>query len=204
MAKVQKYYGVRHGKTTGVFLSWPECQAAVEGVSKPVFKSFSSYEEAAAFVNGEDIPKVTHTVTDPACAIAYTDGSFNINTSKCGYGCILITKFEEIELYGQARCSEDLMLTMRQIPGEIEAVKEAVRYCLAHNITQLTIYHDYVGVEMWATGKWRANNPVTQSYQDFMVNADVDVTFVKVAAHTNNAYNERADKAAKKGCEQES
>ena len=200
MAKGQKYYAVRHGKITGVFLSWPECQMAIEGVSRPIFKSFSSQAEAEAFVKGEDIPQITHTITNNKEAIAYTDGSFNIKNGVCGYGCILITSAGEIELFGRARCSEDDMMTMRQIPGELEAVKEAVKYCEQHNIQKLTIYHDYTGVAEWALGHWRANHAITQNYQFFMQNTNVKILFCKVAAHTNNAYNEKADAAAKKGC----
>ena len=200
MAKVQKYYAVRHGKVQGVFLSWPDCQKAIEGVSHPIFKSFTTPEEAEAFVKGEDLPQIKHNVTDPCTAIAYTDGSFNIQKETCGYGCILITAWGEIELFGLAKCSSDDMITMRQIPGEIEAVKEAVQYCEQNNIRKLTIYHDYTGVAEWALGHWRANHPITQAYQMFMQNTDVEVIFEKVAAHTNNAYNEKADRAAKKGC----
>lgn len=173
---------------------------AIEGVSRPIFKSFSTPEEAEAFVKGEDIPEVKHVITDPAKAIAYTDGSYNATNCVCGYGCILITSNGEVELFGKARCSPNDMSTMRQIPGEIEAVKEAVIYCQKHNINDLVIYHDYTGVAEWALGHWQANHPITRSYQAFMQNIDIKVSFVKVAAHTHNAYNERADKAAKKGC----
>jgi ribonuclease HI len=200
MAKSQKFYAVRKGKTTGIFLSWPECQAAIDGYPHAVFKSFSSNEEAEAFVRGENLPQINHTITDKNTAIVYTDGSFNIQHGTCGYGCIIITSEGETELFGKAHCSPDDMLNMRQIPGEIEAVKEAVIYCQKHGIRHLIIYHDYTGVAQWALGHWRANNPITRSYQEFMSNIDLDITFEKVDAHTNNFYNEKADAAAKKGC----
>lgn len=49
MAK--KYYAVRKGRKTGVFLTWAECQKQVSGFSGAEFKSFGTMEEAREFVN---------------------------------------------------------------------------------------------------------------------------------------------------------
>ena len=66
-------------------------------------------------------------------------------------------------------------------------------------VRELTILYDYMGIEQWATGKWKTNNPATQAYKDFM-NPDhrkVDIKFEKVAAHTGIEGNEMADVMAK-------
>lgn len=48
-----KYYVVWVGKKTGVFTSWPECQAQVSGVQDAKFKSFETKQLAdAAFKEG--------------------------------------------------------------------------------------------------------------------------------------------------------
>lgn len=47
MAK--KYYAVRTGRKTGVFMTWAECQKQVTGFSGAEFKSFPTMEEAQAF-----------------------------------------------------------------------------------------------------------------------------------------------------------
>ena len=47
MAK--KYYAVRTGRKTGVFLTWAECQKQVTGFSGAEFKSFPTMEDAQAF-----------------------------------------------------------------------------------------------------------------------------------------------------------
>lgn len=39
MAK-KKYYGVKVGKTPGVYLTWEECKSQVDGYSGAVYKSF--------------------------------------------------------------------------------------------------------------------------------------------------------------------
>ena len=43
-----KYYGVQKGRSTGVFLSWAECQKQVTGFPGALFKSFATWEEAIA------------------------------------------------------------------------------------------------------------------------------------------------------------
>ena len=32
----------------------------------------------------------------------------------------------------------------------------------------LELFYDYEGIEKWVTGEWRAKNPLTQTYRDFM------------------------------------
>ena len=50
MAK--KYYAVKKGRKTGVFETWDECKQSVSGFSGAAYKSFTTREEASAFVNG--------------------------------------------------------------------------------------------------------------------------------------------------------
>ena len=80
MAK--KYYAVRTGRKTGVFMTWAECQKQVTGFSGAEFKSFPTMEEAQAFagVNAEGIPDTLPRAEKPASdqVIAYVDGSYRI------------------------------------------------------------------------------------------------------------------------------
>ena len=89
---------------------------------------------------------------------------------------------------------------MKQIPGEVAAVITAIRYCRNNGIKNLTVYHDYTGIAEWATGKWKTNNVVSQEYKRIIDACDVNLSFIKVAAHANNTYNTRADKIAKEAC----
>ncbi len=54
----KRYYAVRLGHKTGVFLSWSECYYAIKGYSKPDFCAFYSLEEAKAFLADPNV-KVT-------------------------------------------------------------------------------------------------------------------------------------------------
>nr|POE93059.1 ribonuclease h [Quercus suber] len=50
-----KFYGVRIGKSPGVYHSWPDCLSQVRGFPKAMFKSFSTLTEAQAFVRDDSI-----------------------------------------------------------------------------------------------------------------------------------------------------
>ena len=52
MAKV-KYYGVKKGLVPGVYTSWDECKAQVDGFSGAEYKSFKTEAEAHDYVNIE-------------------------------------------------------------------------------------------------------------------------------------------------------
>jgi ribonuclease HI len=75
----------------------------------------------------------------------------------------------------------------------------AIEYCLKNGINKVEIYHDYEGIGAWADRRWKANNPLTQGYRDFVAEArqNMEISFVKVKAHSGNKYNEIADKLAK-------
>lgn len=45
-----KFYAVKKGRKTGIFNTWEECKEQVHKFSGCKFKSFSSYEEAAAYL----------------------------------------------------------------------------------------------------------------------------------------------------------
>lgn len=49
MAK--KYYAVRKGRQTGIFLTWSECDAQIRGFSGAEYKSFPNKADAEAFCN---------------------------------------------------------------------------------------------------------------------------------------------------------
>ena len=128
---------------------------------------------------------------------AYVDGSFN--SSYGVYGCgVVISNNGQIHEKNYATYNEDFA-KLRNIAGECEASKYAMYYALTNNIPEITIYHDYVGVGAWCTGKWKANPDYTQEYRAFYqkVSQKVKVNFVKVKGHSGVELNERADKLAK-------
>jgi ribonuclease HI len=82
----QKYYAVRKGRQPGIYRTWAETQAQVNGYSQAQYKSFPTAAEAEAFMSGQTSAKSTrqssrskssaHQAPAPvdAAITVYTDG----------------------------------------------------------------------------------------------------------------------------------
>ncbi|MEK6324413.1 MAG: RNase H family protein [Acidobacteriota bacterium] len=126
----------------------------------------------------------------------YVDGSF-INGAT-GFGAVILKDGKVVdELSGAVDASE--VNNTRQVAGELIAVKEALKWCREHLINEVSIYYDYLGIEKWATGKWKAKQPLTQEYARFVRECPIKIHWHKVDSHTGNRWNDRADALAKKG-----
>ena len=52
MAKKEKFYTVWKGKRPGIYTTWQDCKAAIEGFKGAQYKSFSTFAEAKKAYNG--------------------------------------------------------------------------------------------------------------------------------------------------------
>lgn len=52
-ARMESYYVVKRGHKTGIYKTWTECKAAIDGFKSPIFKKFGSFEEANIFYKAE-------------------------------------------------------------------------------------------------------------------------------------------------------
>lgn len=269
MAK-KNFYAVRTGKVTGIFQTWDECKASVDGYPGAEYKGFPTKEAAKEYLAGgttkktveissnntaqkttssaraskktssndvvkkvssvfalkppakipSKVPKdasakaspkpskasktATHTAPPPIThlpgqVVAYVDGSFDKKVKRYSFGCVLITPDGEIgEWSGNGDNPESLAL--RNVTGEMLGAMFAVKWCIKNDYPAVDIRYDYSGIEMWATGRWKTNNPLTQKYAAYMRQNGqrIKISFTKIAAHTGNYYNEMADKLAKK------
>jgi ribonuclease HI len=126
----------------------------------------------------------------------YVDGSY-INGAT-GYGAVILESGKVVdELSGPVDSFE--VNGTRQVAGELVAVKEALNWCLARSVREVSIYFDYLGVEKWATGQWKTNQPLTKEYARFVAESGVKIHWHKVASHTGDRWNDRADALAKQG-----
>jgi ribonuclease HI len=53
-SSVVKYYGVAIGRKPGVYTSWTAAQEQIKGWKAPKYRKFATWDEAEAFVGGED------------------------------------------------------------------------------------------------------------------------------------------------------
>ena len=131
-------------------------------------------------------------------ALAYVDGSFNLSTGIYGYGGVLLCRDGSIRpLQGHGR--DETLRTMRNVAGEIHGSMAAIQAATDAGIASITIFYDYMGIEMWANGQWKTNKAGTRAYKAFIdaIRPRIEIRFQKVAAHTGVRFNELVDQLAK-------
>lgn len=197
----QKYYAVQKGRQTGLFTSWEDCKAQVQGYSGAVYKSFASLQEAQRYLWGAPEESQSQKTTEqlaPGEMVAYVDGSFHAEKKQFAFGAVI---FYEGQQYQFAGSDDDRQLAdMRNVAGEIRGAERAMDFALEQGARVLHIYHDYEGVARWCTGQWQAKKPGTQQYRQHYQQATEQgliVYFHKVKGHSGDRYNELADQLAK-------
>lgn len=206
MAK-KKYYAVKKGKTPGVYLTWEDCKAQVDGFSGAEYKGFSTEEEAYAYAgvekpcegdSGEDQNRSREKLQIKAGdAVAYVDGSYNAATGDYSCGVVFMTETEEFQL--AERGADKELASMRNVAGEIMGAQLAMKKAVEMGVKRLSIYHDYEGIAAWCLGKWKTNKEGTRAYRAYFdsLKDQLEIQFVKVMGHSGDAYNDLADELAK-------
>lgn len=191
----KKFYAVRKGKKTGIYNTWNECKEVVNGFSGAEYKSFTTLGEAKEYIECKNVV----VCKNPESSVeAYVDGSYEHCLRAYGSG-VVILKNNMVEKTYSIKGQDESLVSMRNVAGEIEAAKIAMAYCISNKIENLTLYFDYEGIEKWCIGAWKASKEGTIEYKKFYdsIKDKLNVTFVKVKAHSGDKYNEEADKLAK-------
>lgn len=223
----EKFYAVKVGKNPGIYKTWDECKANVDGYSGALYKSFKTMNEAYDYMgivndtqhnNNSKVSVANNTqeskelnmctnydvidISMKECITntpyAFVDGSYNARNNVYGYGGFLIANGKKYILSGHG--SEPDMASMRNVAGEVLGSEAAIRKALELGLKEITIYYDYAGIEMWALGNWKRNKKGTIAYYEFVnsIRHDISIYFVKVKGHSGIEGNEEADILAKK------
>lgn len=195
-----KYYAVREGRKTGIFTNWNEAKKYVTGYSNAKYKSFTSIQDAEAFMNaGNNKKKLDSRIPDSLSLQAYVDGSFSEEKNLYSYGVVILNQNKVIEEMADVG-SDIQLISMRNVAGELLGAMTAIEYAFENRYEQIEIFYDYMGIEMWATGDWKANKEGTQNYVEFIsrYKNKLNIIFNKVKAHSGIVYNEMADRLAAK------
>ncbi|HEX7064276.1 MAG TPA: ribonuclease H family protein [Bacillales bacterium] len=181
------YYVVKVGRETGIFQTWEACRKQVEGYSGAVYQSFPTLEKARIFLSGKDASE--------AIAI-YIDGSYKESVGLYSYGCVILSPEQET-FSGVGLDQADASL--RNVAGELLGAMKAIEWACQHQYKAVVLYHDYTGLAKWASGEWTARTEQTREYVAFLeqYRERIDISFVKVEAHSGNRYNDEADRLAK-------
>ena len=216
MAK-KKFYAVRQGRKTGMFLTWDECKKQVMGYPGAIYKSFGTEAEAKEYLGisgcdkceqgaGENESGVEKTVTTGSVQMEktnsdaveiYVDGSYHVGTKEFSYGMVVLIDGKEKKF--SQKMTDPELAQMRNVAGEIMGARAAMEYAIANNKKRLVIYHDYEGIAKWPLGIWKTNKEGTIAYKAYYDEAKekVSVRFQKVTGHSGDKYNDYADKLAK-------
>lgn len=221
MAK--KFYAVKRGRKQGIFATWAECKAQVDGFERPVYKGFMSREEAVDWLGGgqrKPAPAISAEV------LLYTDGSCLGNPGAGGWAAISMTPDPSLVEKHPVGDGETIGLPIaagtlieNTVSGgaaettnnrmELTAVIEGLR--LIPPQLSVAVFTDsrYIcdafnrgWVAIWQRRRWRkaTNEPVKnpELWQAlFDLACSREVSFHWVRGHNANPYNERCDELAR-------
>jgi ribonuclease HI len=123
---------------------------------------------------------------------AFVDGSYISETT--GYGAVIYLGNDiKAELLGTVSSTH-----FRQFGGELQSVIETIKWCENNGVKSIRINYDYIGIENFATGKWKARNAFSKKYVDFLLKTKIEIEWRHIKSHTGNKKNDRADCLAKK------
>ena len=224
MAKKQKYYSVVVGKKPGIYTEWygeNGAEAQIKRYKGAIYKSFSSYEEAAAFIAQNGIketayeaessrqpPKTkskkqskSNIVGGNGNIIIFTDGGCINNPGPGGYGAVIQNGKQRKELSGGYRLTTNNRMELMACIVALKSLESPSR---------VSLYSDskYVvdGISKGWAVRWRLNG-WKKADKTAAINPDLweqllqlceqhQVEFIWVKGHAGNLENERCDTLA--------
>ena len=197
----KKWYGIRtiDGDRVNIYTeNWQDCEAKIKGHNCE-YKSFKSKEQAIKYLNENSEETTEEQALNSDKVVYYVDGSYIEN--KIGWSYVAVVN-REVKAYNHGNIKETKD-TSRNISGELFATLGAVVNAIMMDKKEMYIVHDYQGISSFVTGAWSPKTVEAKKYTKTMKGLikeyDLNIHFVKVKGHSNNEFNDLADKLAKEG-----
>ena len=135
--------------------------------------------------------------------VAYTDGSYNKNAKLIGASSVIIFQNHNHPPYVLLeQLSNKHFVTYDQIPGELQAVLNAIEFAIKNHYHSIEVRFDFSGIQDCLkpnhSDKCRAYRHFRELMGNFKQRIKIDL--VQVKAHQNIEFNALADKFAKLIC----
>lgn len=216
MKKTQKmaaFYAVAAGKAPGIYRTWAECKAAVDGAKGARFKKFATESEAAAFIrsfgSASVLSQLGVTAEEPEATaeaeddfVCFTDGACSKNGRTGAKAAFAVVWPWHPEANRSGRVPGEVQSNNRaEFLAAIVALEEAARMDPTGRRT-LTVYTDSDllvncmrrWIAGWKRAGWRkadggpvANLDLVQRLSELADGRRGKVTWIHVPAHTGGA-----------------
>jgi ribonuclease HI len=201
LCRHSKFYAIKKGRETGVFLTWDECKTHTFGFQNALFRAFPTREEAHRWLADEpEFLDIT------VCRI-YTDGSHQRAKDYLGVGAWAL--WDEEEHSYSAKVTRE-MLDSYGVPKDAEVSNPTAEFIAFAQIlrkfqnktlaVQLVFVSDYVGIKNWMEGTWKTKEPhitaILKSCKETIKTIKGVIVFEWVKGHSHNIGNTHADHLA--------
>jgi ribonuclease HI len=217
MAK-KKFYVVWKGKDTGIFNTWAECKALIDGYKGAKYKSFPTLEEAkeAFYIeptskkpkvsSKKNIDQLVKDLLNKGNIVIFTDGGALGNPGKGGYGAVL--QFFKNGEIARKELSDGFRKTTNnrmELLGVIVALESIKSYNLNIEVFSDSKYVVDANTKGWAK-KWQKNGWIKSNKEEaknidlwerlLLLTNKMSVNFNWVKGHAGITENERCDELA--------
>lgn len=171
-----------------IISGWNECFDELCKNNHTYFKGFNDLKDIGKFFDNNEHSEME----------AYIDGSYKKETGEFSCGVVIMFNDSDGFAFYEKFNNSDFG-KMNNVAGEIMGAVRAIQYAIDNNIYNLTLIHDYEGIEAWAKERWKAKNKYTQRYVEFYIESldRVNIHFKKVKSHSGQNLNTLADNLAK-------
>ncbi len=196
-----KVYAVKQGRETGIFATWEECEKQTKGYAGAKFKSFSTAQEAIAWLKDE----AEGTMQENAMYIIYTDGSCLRNPDGPGGWAAILTETatgRTTELYGGHPCTTNNRMELTSAIAALSHIEKPSTIELYTDSQYLKNAFTKRWLHNWERNGWKTATGGDVKNKDLWVNLRElfqkhHVNFHWVKGHAGNKKNERCDHLAK-------